>query len=71
MGGYGGSYATHGYSSSQSGESSNGSVGHNGYAPHNGNGHSQGGSPYMTGQRLPSVDMGIDAIMNRPRGGGM
>ncbi|KAI0179081.1 hypothetical protein GGR52DRAFT_579107 [Hypoxylon sp. FL1284] len=34
--------------------------------------HSQGGSPYMgDGQRLPSVDMGIDAIINRPghRGG--
>ncbi|XXH05308.1 hypothetical protein Hte_011733 [Hypoxylon texense] len=29
--------------------------------------HSQGGSPYMgDGQRLPSVDMGIDAIINRP-----
>lgn len=33
--------------------------------------HSQGGSPYMGhGQRLPSVDMGIDAIMNRPTHGG-
>lgn len=34
--------------------------------------HSQGGSPYMgQGQRLPSVDMGIDAIINRPgRNGG-
>ncbi|KAI0881390.1 uncharacterized protein GGS22DRAFT_192478 [Annulohypoxylon maeteangense] len=31
------------------------------------NSHSQGGSPYMgDGQRLPSVDMGIDAIINRP-----
>ncbi|CAJ2499631.1 Uu.00g024840.m01.CDS01 [Anthostomella pinea] len=29
--------------------------------------HSQDGSPYMSnGQRLPSVDMGIDAIINRP-----
>ncbi|ORY57773.1 uncharacterized protein BCR38DRAFT_80158 [Pseudomassariella vexata] len=29
--------------------------------------HSQNGSPYMGhGQRLPSVDMGIDAIINRP-----
>ncbi|KAI0380292.1 hypothetical protein F5Y04DRAFT_282056 [Hypomontagnella monticulosa] len=33
--------------------------------------HSQGGSPYMgDGQRLPSVDMGIDAIINRPGHGG-
>ncbi|KAI0126292.1 myb family transcription factor [Xylariales sp. AK1849] len=32
--------------------------------------HSQGGSPYMGhGQRLPSVDMGIDAIINRPQHG--
>jgi hypothetical protein len=31
--------------------------------------HSQGGSPYMGhGQRLPSVDMGIEAIINRPHG---
>ncbi|KAH9908849.1 hypothetical protein F4778DRAFT_200088 [Xylariomycetidae sp. FL2044] len=29
--------------------------------------HSQGNSPYLgNGQRLPSVDMGIDAIINRP-----
>ncbi|KAF7516419.1 hypothetical protein G7054_g14163 [Neopestalotiopsis clavispora] len=30
--------------------------------------HSQGGSPYLPhGQRLPSVDMGIEAIINRPQ----
>lgn len=34
--------------------------------------HSQEGSPYMgNGQRLPSVDMGIDAIINRPGHGGL
>ncbi|KAK8850969.1 myb family transcription factor [Apiospora arundinis] len=33
--------------------------------------HSSGGSPYLGhGQRLPSVDMGIDAIINRPGGHG-
>lgn len=31
-------------------------------------GHSPQGSPYMPGQRLPSVDMGIGAIINRPGG---
>ncbi|KAI1841088.1 hypothetical protein JX265_013920 [Neoarthrinium moseri] len=32
--------------------------------------HSQGGSPYMGhGQRLPSVDMNIDALINRPQHG--
>lgn len=64
MGTYGGGYA-HGYSSSVS---SNASGGH-GYAPHAGNGNSQSSSPYLAGQRLPSVDMGIDAIINRPGGG--
>ncbi|KAK6193994.1 hypothetical protein LQW54_011883 [Pestalotiopsis sp. IQ-011] len=30
--------------------------------------HSQGNSPYLShGQRLPSVDMGIEAIINRPQ----
>ncbi|KAJ2902812.1 myb family transcription factor [Zalerion maritima] len=60
---YGG-YAHHGYNSSISSTGTNG-----GY----GNPQSQGApSPYMDpshGQRLPSVDMGIDAIINRPLGG--
>ncbi|KXH64474.1 myb family transcription factor [Colletotrichum salicis] len=65
---YGGySHATgahHGYTSSVS---SNGSV-NGGYGGH---GQSQSPSPYLHphGQRLPSVDMGIDAIINRPGGG--
>ncbi|KAI1736090.1 hypothetical protein F4680DRAFT_272154 [Xylaria scruposa] len=38
---------------------------HGGHHPHHQ--HSQDNSPYMgNGQRLPSVDMGIEAIMNRP-----
>lgn len=55
--------AHHGYNSSVS---SNASV--NGGYP----GQSQSPSPYLHphGQRLPSVDMGIDAIINRPGGGG-
>ncbi|KAI1407168.1 hypothetical protein F5Y13DRAFT_134184 [Hypoxylon sp. FL1857] len=45
--------------------SSSAAAAHYGTAMHNS--HSQGGSPYMNdGQRLPSVDMGIDAIINRP-----
>ncbi|KEY73019.1 hypothetical protein S7711_04682 [Stachybotrys chartarum IBT 7711] len=56
MGGYGGAY--HGYSSSVS---SNASAAGHGY-----HGGSQGGSPYMQGQRQSSADMGIEAIMNRP-----
>ncbi|TEA10672.1 hypothetical protein C8034_v009062 [Colletotrichum sidae] len=62
---YGYGHAHHGYTSSIS---SNGSV-NGGY----GNpGQSQSPSPYLHphGQRLPSVDMGIDAIINRPGGGG-
>jgi hypothetical protein len=64
MSAYGGGYGGHhGYSPSVS---SSASAGH-GY--HGGSGNSQGSSPYMTGQRLPSVDMGIEAIINRPGGG--
>ncbi|KAI0450584.1 hypothetical protein F5B21DRAFT_427272 [Xylaria acuta] len=38
---------------------------HGGHHPHHQ--HSQDSSPYMgNGQRLPSVDMGIEAIINRP-----
>ncbi|KAF9869666.1 putative myb family transcription factor [Colletotrichum karsti] len=60
--GYGHTGAHHGYNSSVS---SNASV--NGGYP----GQSQSPSPYLHphGQRLPSVDMGIDAIINRPGGG--
>ncbi|KAF6831321.1 myb family transcription factor [Colletotrichum musicola] len=60
-GGYG-HHPGHGYTSSIS---SNGSV-------NGGYGQSQSPSPYLHphGQRLPSVDMGIDAIINRPGGGG-
>ncbi|KAM0279180.1 hypothetical protein ACHAQH_004724 [Verticillium albo-atrum] len=56
----------HGYTSSVS---SNGSGGA-GYSGSGHTGHSQSPSPYMHphGQRLPSVDMGIDAIINRPGG---
>jgi hypothetical protein len=58
--GYGGTH--HGYTSSVSSTATSG-----GYGPA---GHSQSGSPYLShGQRLPSVDMGIDAIMNRPNRG--
>ncbi|KAK1676616.1 hypothetical protein BDP55DRAFT_107352 [Colletotrichum godetiae] len=63
-GGYGhATGAHHGYTSSVS---SNGSV-NGGYGGH---GQSQSPSPYLHphGQRLPSVDMGIDAIINRPGG---
>ncbi|KAI0400097.1 hypothetical protein F4802DRAFT_509540 [Xylaria palmicola] len=58
--------AAAGYSSSYS---SSVSSGHHGYAMHGGHPHhhSQDSSPYMgNGQRLPSVDMGIEAIINRP-----
>ncbi|TGJ87575.1 hypothetical protein E0Z10_g1226 [Xylaria hypoxylon] len=56
-----------GYSSSYSSSVSSNAA-HGGYAmhghPHH---HSQDSSPYMgNGQRLPSVDMGIEAIINRP-----
>jgi hypothetical protein len=54
-----------GYSSSYS-SSSSAAATHGGYGmhPHH---HSQDSSPYMgNGQRLPSVDMGIEAIINRP-----
>ncbi|KAM0333936.1 hypothetical protein ACHAQA_000953 [Verticillium albo-atrum] len=56
----------HGYTSSVS---SNGSGG-GGYSGSGHTGHSQSPSPYLHphGQRLPSVDMGIDAIINRPGG---
>ena len=72
QGGYGmatyGAYGGHGYSSSVS---SNASAGH-GYGSHHvGPGNSQSSSPYMNGQRQPSVDMGIGAIINRPGGAGV
>ncbi|KAI0893585.1 hypothetical protein F4806DRAFT_143592 [Annulohypoxylon nitens] len=52
-------------SSYSSSVSSTAAAAHYGTAMHHS--HSQGGSPYMdNGQRLPSVDMGIDAIINRP-----
>jgi hypothetical protein len=50
----------HGYSSSVSSSAS-----HHRYSPH---GTSQSSSPYLHGQRQPSVDMGIEAIINRPGG---
>ncbi|ROT36296.1 hypothetical protein SODALDRAFT_325651 [Sodiomyces alkalinus F11] len=61
----------HGYTSSVSSTAS----GPAGYATsghhHHQHQHSQSPSPYLHphAQRLPSVDMGIDAIINRPRGG--
>lgn len=59
-GGGGGGYAQqHRYSSSVSSTASGAGYG----------GASNGGSPYMPDQRLPSVDMGIGAIINRPGGG--
>ncbi|KAI1393065.1 uncharacterized protein F4822DRAFT_149591 [Hypoxylon trugodes] len=65
---YGGNYTTSagGLSSSYgSSVSSSAAAAHYGTAMHAS--HSQGGSPYISdGQRLPSVDMGIDAIINRP-----
>lgn len=52
-----------GYSSSYSSVSS----APHGYTMHSHPHHSQDSSPYMgNGQRLPSVDMGIEAIINRP-----
>ncbi|KAK7417826.1 hypothetical protein QQX98_004300 [Neonectria punicea] len=65
MGAYGAGYGGHGYSSSVS---STASAGH-GYGGHAGNGHSQGNSPYLSTHRPQSSDMGIPAIINRPRGG--
>ncbi|KAJ3567090.1 hypothetical protein NPX13_g6892 [Xylaria arbuscula] len=56
-----------GYSSSYS--SSVSSAAH-GYAMHGHPHYSQDSSPYMgNGQRLPSVDMGIESIINRPSHG--
>ncbi|KAK9420536.1 putative Myb-like domain-containing protein [Seiridium unicorne] len=69
---------THGYPASTGGLSSSGysssvsSSAAQGYGtvPSHSH-HSQGNSPYMGhGQRLPSVDMGIGAIINRPQHGG-
>ncbi|CRK25183.1 hypothetical protein BN1708_014164 [Verticillium longisporum] len=55
----------HGYTSSVSSNGSGAAYSGSGHT-----GHSQSPSPYMHphGQRLPSVDMGIDAIINRPGG---
>ncbi|KAJ0311550.1 hypothetical protein Brms1b_008221 [Colletotrichum noveboracense] len=63
--GYGHAGAHHGYNSSVS---SNASV--NGGYPGQSPSVSPGPQMYQHGQRLPSVDMGIDAIINRPGGGG-
>lgn len=63
MGPFAGGYPSHGYSSSVSSTTSNG----HGYM-HGGSGTSTSSSPYMPGQRLPSVDMGIGSIINRPNG---
>lgn len=58
-GGYG-SYPQHGYSTSVSSTATAPGYGHD----------SQGGLQYMAhGARLPTVDMGIDAIINRPVNG--
>jgi hypothetical protein len=54
-GGGGDGAGYHGYSSSVSSNASGN------YHPN-----SQGSSPYMQGQRQPSVDMGIEAIIHRP-----
>lgn len=61
-----GGHHHHAYSSSVS-SSSGGTAG---YGPSNGHEvHSQSASPYMNPvPRMPSVDMGIDAIINRPGG---
>jgi hypothetical protein len=57
--------AHHGYTSSVSSNGTGGGYGHTGHSQSNSS------SPYLShGQRLPSVDMGIDAIINRPSGGG-
>jgi hypothetical protein len=64
--GYSSGGAHHGYTSSVS------STGTGGYGGA-GHSHSQSSSPYLShahGQRLPSVDMNIDAIINRPVGSG-
>ncbi|KAI1333925.1 hypothetical protein F5Y15DRAFT_321481 [Xylariaceae sp. FL0016] len=64
-------YSTHNsYPASNGGLSSSYSSSVSSGAHYGGMGHHQDGSPYMgNGQRLPSVDMGIDAIINRPGGG--
>lgn len=56
----------HRYSSSASSTASHG----NPYAHGGGPSSESSGSPYMRGQRQPSVDMGIGSIINRPGGGG-
>lgn len=65
LGSYGYPAATHHHNGHRysSSVSSTASAGH----PYDG--HSQSSSPYMRGQRLSSVDMGIGAIINRPGGG--
>lgn len=57
-----GAYSHHSYSSSVSSSTAGGGVGYQ-------HQQSQSPSPYMEAvQRMPSVDMGIDAIINRPGG---
>ncbi|KAH6645485.1 hypothetical protein BKA67DRAFT_527139 [Truncatella angustata] len=71
-------YSHHGYPASNGGMSSSdygssvSSTAAHGYGtiPSHSHHHSQGNSPYM-GQRLPSVDMGIESIINRPQHGNM
>lgn len=60
---YGGNYSSN-YNSSVSPNATHGGYG---ASMHHQQHHSQDSSPYMgNGQRLPSVDMGIEAIINRP-----
>lgn len=67
--GYGAS-GHHGYSSSVSSTAS--AVGRRQYAAstHQG-GRGHGSSPYLDAHRMSSADMGIGAIINRPRRGGL
>lgn len=62
--GTGGSINQHAYSSSASSSTSTSQ----GYASQAGLDPGSGTSSYMDRQRMPSLDMGIDAIINRPRG---
>lgn len=58
----------HRYASSVSSSASL-SGGYHGSGGSVGDSSSQGSSPYMPGQRLPSVDMGIGSLINRSGGG--
>ncbi|PNY22492.1 Uncharacterized protein TCAP_07108 [Tolypocladium capitatum] len=63
---YGPASYGHGHSSSVSSTAS--ATADRRYAPHGG-GHGEGNNPYVDAERLPSADMGIEAIINRPGGG--